>query len=59
MSRKGDCWDNAVIERFNATIKTDLIHRTKWQTREQVRAAICEYIEAWYNSRRLHWRSAT
>ena len=54
MSRKGDCWDNAVIESFNATIKTELIHRTKWQTREQARAAIYEYIEAWYNSRRLH-----
>jgi putative transposase len=54
MSRKGDCWDNAVIESFNSTIKTELIHRTKWKTREQARAAIYEYIEAWYNSRRLH-----
>jgi putative transposase len=54
MSRKGDCWDNAVIESFNATIKTELIHRTKWATREQARAAIYEYIETWYNSKRLH-----
>lgn len=54
MSRKGDCWDNAVIESFNATIKTELIHRTKWTTREQVRAAVYKYIETWYNARRLH-----
>jgi putative transposase len=54
MSRKGDCWDNAVIESFNATIKTELIHRTKWTTREEARAAIYEYIETWYNTKRLH-----
>jgi transposase InsO family protein len=54
MSRKGDCWDNAVVESFNATIKTELIHRTKWQTREQARAAIYKWIETWYNSVRLH-----
>lgn len=54
MSRKGDCWDNAVVESFNATIKTELIHRTKWTTREQARAAIYTYIETWYNSQRLH-----
>lgn len=54
MSRKGDCWDNAVVESFNATIKTELIHRTKWPTREHARAAIYTYIETWYNSMRLH-----
>jgi transposase InsO family protein len=54
MSRKGDCWDNAVVESFNATIKTELIHRTNWKTREQVRAAVYSYIEIWYNSQRLH-----
>jgi putative transposase len=54
MSRKGDCWDNAVIESFNATIKTELVYRMKWLTREQARAAIYEYIETWYNTRRLH-----
>ena len=54
MSRKGDCWDNAVVESFNATIKTELIHRTKWMTREEARAAVYEYIETWYNSKRLH-----
>jgi transposase InsO family protein len=54
MSRKGNCWDNAVVESFNATIKTELIHRTKWSTREEVRAAIYSYIEIWYNTQRLH-----
>jgi putative transposase len=54
MSRKGDCWDNAVVESFNATIKTELIHRVTWKTREDVRAAIYKYIETWYNSKRLH-----
>jgi len=54
MSRKGDCWDNAVVESFNATIKTELIHRTKWNTREEVRAAVYKWIEVWYNSKRLH-----
>lgn len=54
MSRRGDCWDNAVVESFNATIKTELIHRTKWKTREEARAAIYKYIETWYNCTRLH-----
>jgi len=54
MSRRGDCWDNAVVESFNATIKTELIHRTRWSTREEARAAIYKYIETWYNSKRLH-----
>jgi putative transposase len=54
MSRKGDCWDNAVVESFNATIKTELIHRTKWITREEVRAAVYKWIETWYNPKRLH-----
>ena len=54
MSRRADCWDNAVVESFNATIKTELINRTKWQTREEARAAVYKYIETWYNSRRLH-----
>jgi putative transposase len=54
MSRKGNCWDNAVIESFNASIKTELIHRQDWETREVARAAVYEYIEAWYNPKRLH-----
>ncbi len=54
MSRKGNCWDNAVVESFNATIKTELIHRVKWETRESARAAVYNYIETWYNQKRLH-----
>jgi putative transposase len=54
MSRKANCWDNAVLESFNATIKTELIHRTKWLTREEARAAVYSYIETWYNPKRLH-----
>ena len=54
MSRRADCWDNAVVESFNSTIKTELIHRTQWQTREEARAAVYKYIETWYNSKRLH-----
>jgi putative transposase len=54
MSRKGNCWDNAVVESFNATIKTELIYRKTWDTREEVRSAIYKYIESWYNRERLH-----
>jgi len=54
MSRKGNCWDNAVVESFNATLKTELIHRQRWQTREEARAATYEFIEVWYNRKRLH-----
>jgi transposase InsO family protein len=54
MSRKGNYWDNAVVESFNATIKTELIHRTMWKTREEVRAEIYNDIETWYNAKRLH-----
>lgn len=54
MSRKGDCWDNAVSESFFATLKNELIETQPWETREQVRAAVFEYIEVWYNRERLH-----
>jgi putative transposase len=54
MSGKGDCWDNAVMESFWATLKTELIHQEKYATREQARASIFEYVEAFYNRKRLH-----
>lgn len=54
MSRKGDCWDNAVAESFFATLKTELVAGTDWITREQARAAVFHYIELWYNRRRRH-----
>lgn len=54
MSRKADCWDNAVTESFFATLKKELIHRYDWATREQAHAAIGEYIALFYNTRRRH-----
>ncbi len=54
MSRKGDCWDNAVAESFFATLKWELIQRQRWQSRAEARRAVFEYIETWYNSRRRH-----
>ena len=54
LSRPGQCWDNAVAESFFATLKCELIHRHPWATRARVRGAIFEFIEGWYNRRRLH-----
>ncbi len=54
MSRKGDCWDNAVAESFFGTLKQELIHRRSWPTRREAAAAIAEYIELFYNGRRRH-----
>ena len=54
MSRKGDCWDNAVAESFFATLKVELIDRHRWPTRAAARQAIFRYIETWYNPRRRH-----
>jgi transposase InsO family protein len=54
MSRKGDCWDNACAETFFASLKTELIGDRIFLTREQARREIFEYIEVFYNRRRLH-----
>jgi transposase InsO family protein len=54
MSRKGDCWDNAVVESFFATLKVELIYRSAFATRKEARQAIFDYIEAFYNRRRRH-----
>lgn len=54
MSRKGNCWDNAVAESFFATFKKELIHRRSWTSRAELRAAVFEYVEVFYNRRRLH-----
>jgi transposase InsO family protein len=54
MSRRGNCWDNAVAESFFATLETELIARRTWQTRALARQAIFQYIEAWYNRTRRH-----
>ena len=54
MSRRGDCWDNAVAESFFATLKVELVYATKWDTRAEARAALFEYIEVFYNGQRRH-----
>ena len=54
MSRKGDCWHNAVIESFFATLKTELIQRQPWPTRRATKDAVTDYIEGFYNPHRLH-----
>ena len=54
LGRKGDCWDNAVAESFFATIKRELIHRRAWRTISGLRRAVFDWIEGWYNTRRLH-----
>jgi putative transposase len=54
MSRKGNCWDNAVAESFFGALKTELVHQMKYKTREEARLSIFDYIEMFYNRRRLH-----
>lgn len=54
MSKKGDCWDNAVAESFFHTLKTELIHHCDYETRADARASIFEYIEVFYNRQRRH-----
>jgi putative transposase len=54
MSGRGDCWDNAVMESFWGTLKTELVHHERYRTREQARASIFEYVEVFYNRQRLH-----
>ncbi len=54
MSRKGNCWDNAPAESFFHTLKTELIHHRRFETREQAKQEIFEYIEVFYNRQRKH-----
>jgi putative transposase len=54
MSRKGDCYDNAVMESFFGTLKQELVHREDYLTREEARRSLFEYIEVFYNRQRLH-----
>jgi putative transposase len=54
VGRKGQCWDNAVAESFFATIKRELIDTRTWPTRAGLHQAVFDYIEGWYNTRRLH-----
>lgn len=54
MSRKGDCWDNAVAESFFATLRKELTNRVDFATRDAARSSVFEYIEAFYNRVRRH-----
>lgn len=54
MSRKGNCWDNAVSESFFHTLKTEMVHHVKFKTKEEAKQTIFEYIEAFYNRVRMH-----
>lgn len=54
MSRKGNCWDNAVAESFFKTIKSDMIYRNNFKSRKEAELKIFEYIEMLYNTKRLH-----
>ena len=54
MSAQGHCYDNAAMESFWSTLKTEWLHQTSFQTRQQAHAAIFDYIETFYNPKRLH-----
>jgi transposase InsO family protein len=54
MSRKGNCWDNAVAESFFATLKAEVVHQRRFTSRAEARRAIFDYIEVFYNRRRRH-----
>jgi putative transposase len=54
MSERGQCWDNAPMESFFATLKKELVHHEDYASRAQARASIVEYIEAFYNHKRRH-----
>jgi putative transposase len=54
MSRRGDCYDNAVVESFFKTLKAELVYQQRYATREQARRSVFEYVEVFYNRKRLH-----
>jgi putative transposase len=54
MSRKGNCWDNAVSESFFASLKKELVYQHKYASREEARQSIVRWIETFYNRTRLH-----
>ena len=54
MSRRGDCWDNAVMESFFSTLKLERAHRRRYRTRDEARADLFDDIERLYNLRRKH-----
>jgi transposase InsO family protein len=54
MSRKANCWDNAPMESFFGTLKTELVNGRRYATREEAKRDLFAYIEGYYNRRRLH-----
>jgi putative transposase len=54
MSRKGNCWDNAVVESFFSTLKRELTHHESYAGHDEARRSLFEYIEVFYNRRRRH-----
>ncbi len=54
MSRKGDCYDNALVESFNGTLKSECVDRQSFATRAPARSVVFEYLEVFYNRQRLH-----
>jgi len=54
MSRKGDCWDNAVMESFFHTMKTEHTYFERYQSRVEARSKLFDYIEVFYNRQRKH-----
>ncbi len=54
MSRKGNCWDNAFAESFFATLKKELVYRECYKTHVEAKKSVFEYIEVWYNRKRIH-----
>ena len=54
MSRKGNCYDNAVAESFFSTLKNELVHHQQYHTRDEASREICAFIEGFYNRQRLH-----
>lgn len=54
MSRKGNCWDNAVAESFFKSLKVEVIYQYRFKNKNQARLVVFEYIEIWYNKNRRH-----
>ena len=54
MSRKANCWDNAPMESFFHTLKTELVHHRHYATREEAKTDLFHYIEGYYNRQRIH-----
>ena len=54
MSRSGNCYDNAYVESFLGTLKTELVHGERYRSRLEARLSIFEYVEVFYNCQRSH-----